>query len=644
VDDRDDNGRRHRSTGRAVADDQADNDEAEDPVEGTASKTSTGLRPLPPVPARFDRSQRGPAQTQDRPASPPRQPGRRPNGAPPPTAGRPGGGTTSPAAPTGSGRHGLAAPEPDQPREASAEEVHDLRVRKIDESLTRMTAAHAGLPKGVGATTAKRDDAEQQPAEDPDEPGTPTKTQRRLIRTGKVVALAAAATLFVVAAAGWGTKLWLDTQIREVAALDLASDAIVNPAAQVGDENFLLVGSDNRPGTQRSDSIMVAHLPADRSRAVVVSFPRSLEVDRPACQRWDAAAATYRDEPIQDEPRSKLSTTYETGGPRCLTKAIQKVTGLPITRFIGMDFTGVKEMVDAANGVEICVEKPVIDGVLGVVVPSAGTSKLNGTRALDFVRARNVRGDPTADDGQIQRQQEFLAALLRAAASNQVALDPTAVRTFVSAFAEHSVADNAGADELILLAQSIQALNPASVLFRTAPTTGEPNDRGNEVLRDADSTVLFTALRDDAKLPDTAAAAGSASSGSAAAEGSNAAVDASDVRVKVLNASERSGLASQVGSSLEKLDFTVVSVGNADTPADRTVIRYSADREAQAKVLAAVVPDAAMQPDESETGTLQLVLGANFDDIVSPLAANDGSSGSSGASTPAPATQTATCR
>lgn len=620
MDGRDDNGRRHRSTGRAVADDQAANDEAEDPVEGTASKTSTGRRPLPPVPARFDRSQRGPAQAQDRPASPPRQPGRRPNDEPAPDR-----------------------DEPDQPREASAEEVHDLRVRKIDESLTRMTAAHAGLPKGVGATTAKRDDAEQQPAEHPDEPGTPTRTRLRLIRTGKVVALAAAATLFVVAAAGWGTKLWLDTQIREVAALDLASDAIVNPAAQVGDENFLLVGSDNRPGAQRSESIMVAHLPADRSRAVVVSFPRSLEVDRPACQRWDAAAATYRDEPIQDEARSKLSTTYETGGPRCLTKAIQKVTGLSITRFIGMDFTGFKEMVDAANGVEICVEKPVIDGVLGVVVPSAGTSRLNGARALDFVRARNVRGDPTADYGQIQRQQEFLAALL-GAASNQVALDPTAVRTFVSAFAEHSVTDNAGVDELILLAQSIQALNPASVPFRTAPTTGEPNDRGNEVLRDADSTALFTALRDDAKLPDTATAAGSTSSGSAAAEGSNAAVDASDVRVQVLNASERSGLAGQVGSSLEKLDFTVVSVGNADTPADRTVIRYSPDREAQAKVLAAVVPDAAIQPDESETGTLQLVLGANFDDIVSPLAANDGSSGSGGASTPAPATQTATCR
>ena len=47
-----------------------------------------------------------------------------------------------------------------------------------------------------------------------------------------------------------------------------------------------------------------------------------------------------------------------------MTKVIQQITGLRINHFVGIDFNGFKEMVDAVHGVTIHLDKP-IDDVAG---------------------------------------------------------------------------------------------------------------------------------------------------------------------------------------------------------------------------------------------------------------------------------------
>src|SRR6185436_6473381 len=120
-------------------------------------------------------------------------------------------------------------------------------------------------------------------------------------------------------------------------------------------------------------------------------------------------------------PNVKINTAYLVGGPKCVTKMVQQLTGVNINHFVGIDFNGFKEMVDAVEGVQVCVERPLKDTVLGPVVTQAGKSvTLTGNQALNFVRARHVIGDLTSDYGRIKRQQRFLSALLRKAMSNQV--------------------------------------------------------------------------------------------------------------------------------------------------------------------------------------------------------------------------------
>lgn len=455
---------------------------------------------------------------------------------------------------------------------------------------------------------------------------------------GKIAVAALATGIFAVTAIAWGTKQWVDDKIRYVPALDPDSPSIVDKERQLGDENFLLVGSDSRAGASpadrvgdtkavpgaRSDTLMLAHIPADRSRVVVVSFPRDLEIDRPACPAWDPVSGAYL--PTTNPARNfvKINSAYQSGGPLCTTKVVQQLTGLSINHYIGIDFNGFKSMVDAVDGVRVCVQRPVFDDILGPIVDAPGPVELTGDKALAFVRARHVRGDPTSDYGRIRRQQRFISALMREAMSNRVLLDPGRLEDFVDAFAANTVADNLGVDQLLTLAQSLHGLDAGRVTFVTVPTTGGANARGNEELRADDTAALFRAIIDGTPLPGERPAAPSADPPAANRDPKAQAggappgptVQPREIRLQVLNGTERSGLAGQAARDLKAAGFDIVKVDGASEQVTRTVIRYAKEREAHARTVAAAVPTAVLREDPTMGTAIELVLGTNFDGRV----------------------------
>ncbi|MDT7799158.1 MAG: hypothetical protein QOI78_2591, partial [Actinomycetota bacterium] len=314
----------------------------------------------------------------------------------------------------------------------------------------------------------------------------------------------------------WGAQTYFDAKFTQISALDENSSDIQDAAAQANDENFLMVGSDTRDGAAaeegvgtadstpgaRSDTVMVAHIPADRKRVVVTSFPRDLEIDRPDCQRWDPAQNKNTDEKVPGQKIAKLNTAYAVGGPSCVTKVIQQLTGLRINHFVGIDFNGFKEMVDAVHGVTVHNEIPIDDSVLGKVLLETGDVTISGDQALNFVRARHVKNDPTSDYGRIKRQQAFIGALLKKVMSSDVVLDPGKLSDFITAFAKATFGDNLGVKQMMTLAQSMKGLDQSKISFLTVPTVGIANSRGNEVLVRSKTKALFDALRNNTALPD----------------------------------------------------------------------------------------------------------------------------------------------
>jgi LCP family protein required for cell wall assembly len=413
--------------------------------------------------------------------------------------------------------------------------------RKIDHTLARFSAAHDEMEAEEAKRRERRDrlspasllestrtalqrvvttapSPEEEAAEHAELSRLQDKKQRTLDRSarfGRIAAAVVAGLVFLGIGGAWGAQTYFDAKFTQVSALDENSADIQDAEAQANDENFLMVGSDTRDGASaeegvgtadstpgaRSDTVMVAHIPADRKRVVVTSFPRDLEINRPDCQKWDPAQNKTTDEVYKGAKFAKLNTAYAVGGPACVTKVVQQITGLRINHFVGIDFNGFKEMVDAVHGVTIHNEIPIDDTILGKVLLQTGDVTISGDQALNFVRARHVKGDPTSDYGRIKRQQEFIGALLKKVMSSDVVLDPGKLSDFINAFAKATFGDNLGVKQMMTLAQSMKGLDPSKITFLTVPTVGMANNRGNEVLVLSKTKALFDALRNNTPLP-----------------------------------------------------------------------------------------------------------------------------------------------
>jgi LCP family protein required for cell wall assembly len=462
-----------------------------------------------------------------------------------------------------------------------------------------------------------------------------SRKQSRSALAWKVTAAIAAVLVFVATGVAWGFKHWIDSSAQEVDALDPNSAAIQDASAQRGDENFLLVGSDTRAGASvedgvgdenavggaRSDTVMIAHVPANRERVVVVSFPRDLEVTRPECEGWDAKTGEYNGKQHPAEEQVKINTAYQIGGPKCVTKTVQELSGLAINHFVGIDFHGFKDMVDAVDGVQVCVEEPLEDEVLGTVVPEAGKNvTLSGDQALNFVRARHVTGDPTSDYGRIIRQQRFLSSLLRKAMSTEVLLNARKLTGFVESFSKSTFGDNIGVEQLFTLGQSLQGMEAGRVTFITVPTVGEANDRGNEELRVDDNGALFEAIRQDTPLPgETGKGADQPKSQPLAGlrQPAGETVDPATLKIQVLNGGNpTTGIAAATADKLAAFGYQIVRVEAADETVETTTIKYGKENEAAARTLASSVPGAKLVEDPASGGALILLVGPGFDGKV----------------------------
>jgi LCP family protein required for cell wall assembly len=401
------------------------------------------------------------------------------------------------------------------------------------------------------------------------------KTQRRhrLVHAARMSAALIAIALFLATGLTLSTKKWGEDSLRRISALDQNSSAIVDAQLQDGDQNFLLIGTDSRAAADSAP--LVVHVPEDRSTIVVVSFPGDLEAESPGCD--DAGQATI-----------KISFASEHGGPLCVTKVIQQVSGLRIDHVVGMDFDGFKAMVDAVDGVQLCVDRPIRDAVLGSVVDRPGPVELAGDKALNFVMARHVDGDQGSEEGRIHRQQRFMAALIRKALS-----DPAKLDALISAVAAKAVVDNVGMGDLEALSRSLVELGAERVTFVAVPTTGE------------DAAALFRSIID-----------GSGAGGNEPKTSSTVSVPAEQIKLQVLNGTGKDGLASQITRKLRTVGFEVVKVDNAPKREEQTVVRHSAAREAQAWSVAAAVPGAALQLDPAMGGAVELVLGTGFDGVI----------------------------
>ncbi|WP_082983025.1 LCP family protein [Mycobacterium sp. 1423905.2] len=495
------------------------------------------------------------------------------------------------------------------------------------------------------------------PAEAP-ETTAPEKKRRPMLLAGRSLAALFAIVALVMTGGAWQWSSSKNSRMNTVSALDPQSGDIVDPNAQFGDENFLIVGMDSRAGANaevgagdtddaggaRSDTVMLVNIPANRKRVVAVSFPRDLAINPIQCEAWNPDTHKYG--PIYDEkkgtwgPRmvyteTKLNSAFSFGGPKCLVKVIQKLSGLSINRFIAVDFVGFARMVEALGGVEVCSTTPLRDYELGTVLPHAGRQVIDGTTALNYVRARQVTTESNGDYGRIKRQQLFLSSLLRSLLSNDTLMNLNKLNDVVNLFIGNSYVDNIRTQDLVTLGQSLQHMAAGHVTFVTVPT-GVTDQNGDEPPRTADMKALFASIINDDPLPlendqnaqtlgSTPTTAPTTTKKTPPATPTNeterqqvTTTSPQEVTVQVSNGTSTTGLAAVAANQLQRNGFNVMTPDDYPNTLKSTTVFFSPGNEQAAATVAAAFGSTKVERVTGIGQVVQVVLGPDFSSVTTP--------------------------
>lgn len=208
---------------------------------------------------------------------------------------------------------------------------------------------------------------------------------------------------FLAVISGAGLRVYMAWNSKGESLIDAAKKSAVENRRSYealesqGKFNILVMGEDNVEGSRRSDTILFVTVDIDDKNIRVLSLPRDTRVS------------------IPQHGTQKLNHAFAYGGPDLLKATVSNYLDEPILYYLIVDYDSFPAFVDMLGGVEVDVPKRMryVDraGNLNINI-QPGLQVLDGEKALHFVRFRK---DALGDIGRIQRQQQFLKAMLKKA-------------------------------------------------------------------------------------------------------------------------------------------------------------------------------------------------------------------------------------
>jgi LCP family protein required for cell wall assembly len=377
---------------------------------------------------------------------------------------------------------------------------------------------------------------------------------------------------------------------------------------------MLVVASDDRTGLsakersrlrlgqddygQHTDTMLLVHLSADGQDISAVSLPRDTLATIPAWTDDDGTERRSRE--------AKLNAAYSLGGPKLMVDTVESMTGVTIDHYAEINFAGFLTMVDALDGVEVCLAKATKDSKSGLDLP-AGRQTVDGKQALAYVRARYF--DPTADIGRMERQQKFVGAMAKKALSADTLTNPVKLDAFLSAVAQSIKTDSGmGTDQMLDLVERFKGINPSRIAFVTVPLGDDFRhpDLGSVLTWDEkEAAALFTAMEQDRPLVEPSPTASAAPTVTVAPR---------EIRVRVLNGTDVAGLGAKAAGDLATVGFAVVGdPANASAKVgEKTVVRYDDRYTESVKTVAAALPGAELVAVKGLGSTFEITVGTGY--------------------------------
>jgi LCP family protein required for cell wall assembly len=214
-------------------------------------------------------------------------------------------------------------------------------------------------------------------------------------------------------------------------------DQIVNKAPEFKSElqnqqviNVLLlgndIGSERKAKGQRgynTDTIILLSLNPELKKALFISFPRDI---------WQNGA--------------KINSIPILKGNDEMLNAISKISGQNISKFVTIDFDGLRWLVNAFGGVPVEVETTFTDNTFpkindtGIMTVSfsQGTEVMTGDRALTFARSRKGNNGEGSDLKRAKRQHQILKGMVKAVENKNSEFFPFEITEFYNNVIKHT--------------------------------------------------------------------------------------------------------------------------------------------------------------------------------------------------------------
>ncbi|MDB5181839.1 MAG: hypothetical protein JWP13_602 [Candidatus Saccharibacteria bacterium] len=216
-----------------------------------------------------------------------------------------------------------------------------------------------------------------------------------------------------------------------------------------GRVNILLAGNSaddpGHGGAQLTDSLMILSLDTKNNTAFMMSIPRDLYVEIPG-----NGYAKINEVYVDGEEDGFNEAGYPEGGMGLLEKVVGQNFGLELHYYALINYTALKEAVDAVGGIDVNIQS---DDSRGLYDPSRdwtksfrapivklpnGVNHLDGQEALNLARARgNAAGSygyGQSDFTRTANQRLMIVALKDKAASTGVALNPIKIASLLDSF------------------------------------------------------------------------------------------------------------------------------------------------------------------------------------------------------------------
>lgn len=281
--------------------------------------------------------------------------------------------------------------------------------------------------------------------------------------------------------------------------------------------NILVLGQDTREGagnstiggdpkdfvgSHQSDTAIVVQIAADRSYINMVSIPRDSVVNAPACTTSAGATIASRQQVLFN---SIFATGYNIGGDiataaGCAVKAVNTLTGLNMDQFVVADFNGLKSIIDALGGVDVCIPQYTHDDITGLDLQK-GLRHLDGIQATEYARMRHGVGTDGSDIMRTTRQQYLVKTIVNETRSMNVYTDfPRLYQLTKATLSSLQMSEGLGNLQTLLgLANSLKNIDTTHIYSRTLPVEEAPWNR-NHVIWSKDAGAVWQTLKEQRPL------------------------------------------------------------------------------------------------------------------------------------------------